>query len=81
LYESVGYLNALLMISFIVCSSYLPSENVNAHEDIFISPGMAGETFLKQLPSLLVVAGSLDPLLDDSVVFVHRVRQWKEEYV
>jgi len=71
----------MLMISFIVCSSYLPSENVNAHEDIFISPGMAGETFLKQLPSLLVVAGSLDPLLDDSVVFVHRVRQWKEEYV
>ncbi|KAK4525391.1 hypothetical protein GAYE_SCF12G3299 [Galdieria yellowstonensis] len=59
--------------------AYLPSENVNAHEDIFISPGMAGETFLKQLPSLLVVAGSLDPLFDDSVVFVHRVRQWKEE--
>lgn len=40
---------------------------------------MAFGNYLKQLPSLLVVAGSLDPLLDDSVGFVHRLRQWSRE--
>ncbi|GJQ10540.1 hypothetical protein GpartN1_g2331.t1 [Galdieria partita] len=58
--------------------AYLP-ENVNACEDVFISPGMASDTYLKQLPSVFVVAGGLDPLLDDSVVFVHRLRQWRED--
>ncbi|GJD08640.1 Hormone-sensitive lipase [Galdieria sulphuraria] len=47
----------------ICMKAYLP-ENVNAYED---------------LPSLLVIAGGLDPLLDDSVVFVHRLRRWRED--
>ncbi|EME30415.1 hormone-sensitive lipase [Galdieria sulphuraria] len=62
----------------ICMKAYLP-ENVNAYEDVFVSPGMASDTYLKKLPSLLVIAGGLDPLLDDSVVFVHRLRRWRED--
>jgi len=53
--------------------SYVP-EGADANADPFISPMVAGEEMLRGLPPVSVVTGSLDPLLDDSVMFAHRMR-------
>eukprot|EP00871_Galdieria_phlegrea_P003444 jgi/Galph1/40/GphlegSOOS_G4878.1 len=64
----------------ICMKAYLP-ENHNGHNDPFISPGMASERLLRQLPSMFIVVGGLDPLLDDAVEFVHRMQQLKRDQV
>lgn len=53
--------------------SYVPA-NEKPYEDPFISPLVAGPEALRELPPVTLLTGSLDPLLDDSVQFVHKLR-------
>jgi acetyl esterase/lipase len=39
---------------------------------MFVSPGLAPDSLLEQLPPIRVAVGSFDPLLDDSVEFTRR---------
>jgi hypothetical protein len=41
-------------------------------KDMFVSPGLAPDSLLAQLPPIRVAVGSFDPLLDDSVEFTRR---------
>jgi acetyl esterase/lipase len=45
------------------------------HSDPYISPLRAKEELLAEFPQCCVHVGSVDPLLDDSLSFVHRLRQ------
>mmetsp|Transcript_17813 Transcript_17813/g.29490 ORF Transcript_17813/g.29490 Transcript_17813/m.29490 type:complete len:137 (+) Transcript_17813:2-412(+) len=53
--------------------SYVPS-HIHPLSSCYISPAIAPDHLLRQLPPTYVMCGSLDPLLDDSVYFVRRLR-------
>mmetsp|Transcript_24267 Transcript_24267/g.67212 ORF Transcript_24267/g.67212 Transcript_24267/m.67212 type:complete len:176 (-) Transcript_24267:1082-1609(-) len=63
----------------------LPSALISAISEAYIPPGFhtkdplvspfyAGDEVLRRFPSVLLFASSMDPLLDDSVVFNERLR-------
>lgn len=58
-----------------VClDAYLPTAmRPNAMKDPLISPGFADEALLKQFPPTIIAVGDIDPLLDDSTFFAHRL--------
>lgn len=55
--------------------SYLPDDDDEAHDNPFVSPVSASDEQLRKLPRIAIACGALDPLLDDSVLFAHRLRE------
>eukprot|EP00741_Cyanophora_paradoxa_P019572 tig00021128_g18894.t1 len=53
--------------------SYVPP-GVDPLSSPFLSPAVAPDELLAKLPPVYVTAGTLDPLLDDAVYFVRRLR-------
>jgi acetyl esterase/lipase len=58
-----------------ISEAYLPSEQPGIDKkNPLASPLFASDLFLAKFPKTLVFASSTDPLLDDSVVFIQRLR-------
>lgn len=76
----LSFFDPLLPLSIMeLClQSYLPLEGSvdgeDADENPYLSPVVASAEQLKSLPPVTMVCGSLDPLLDDAVLFAHRLR-------
>jgi len=48
-------------------------------KDPLMSPLLASDDILKKFPKLIIVACSLDPLLDDSIDFIRRMKKLKKD--
>jgi acetyl esterase/lipase len=72
----LSFFDPLLPLSILdLClRAYVP-EGAHPHKDPFISPLVASPDALRALPPISLVAGALDPLLDDSVQFMHNLRR------
>eukprot|EP01063_Lacrimia_lanifica_P008292 TRINITY_DN15362_c0_g2_i2.p1 TRINITY_DN15362_c0_g2~~TRINITY_DN15362_c0_g2_i2.p1 ORF type:complete len:938 (+),score=326.71 TRINITY_DN15362_c0_g2_i2:51-2864(+) len=70
----LALMDALLPLGLLECclDAYV-GNRVEAVDDPLFSPIAASDALLKQLPPIRVLACELDPLLDDSVVFVGRL--------
>ncbi len=65
-----------LSVMEICMSSYLDQEaQERAPHDPYISPVVASMTQLRNLPKFCAIVGSLDPLLDDTVLLHHRLKE------
>eukprot|EP00178_Gracilaria_changii_P003818 TRINITY_DN157_c0_g1_i1.p1 TRINITY_DN157_c0_g1~~TRINITY_DN157_c0_g1_i1.p1 ORF type:complete len:754 (+),score=105.68 TRINITY_DN157_c0_g1_i1:5435-7696(+) len=53
--------------------SYVGEENADCNSAL-LSPTLASDEQLRCLPPITLLCGSLDPLLDDSALFAHRLR-------
>ena len=61
-----------------VADAYFPeSLRGKPHENPYISPICASDSILERFPPTHIVVGGLDPLLDDSIDFVTRLRRLK----
>lgn len=52
-------------------------ENTNVESDAYLSPWLASDEQLRNLPPVYMVAATFDPLLDDAVWPVH-IRYWAQ---
>lgn len=74
----LSFFDPLLPLSVMeICmSSYLDEEQQErAPHDPYISPVVASVTQLRNLPRFCAIVGSLDPLLDDTALLHHRLKQ------
>lgn len=74
----LSFFDPLLPLSVLeLCvKSYLPAgEEQKGQECELISPVVAEPDTLRGLPPITMVCGSLDPLLDDAILFAHRLRK------
>lgn len=56
--------------------AYIPEgDDGQGLKNPLLSPLVATDSQLRKLPRIAIVCGSLDPLLDDAVLFSHRLRQ------
>jgi hypothetical protein len=58
---------------------YVGPSSVDLHTNYYISPLLAPASLLARLPRLHIVCGERDPLVDDAVVFVGRVREARRQ--
>lgn len=63
-----------LSVLYLCLRSYIP-EGADPSTDPYISPLVAPDDALRALPPITLVVGSFDPLMDDAVVFAHRMRR------
>ncbi|XP_049849700.1 uncharacterized protein LOC126320007 [Schistocerca gregaria] len=64
-----------------LCLSAYVGENQDPRNDYFLSPLYAPDKYYAKLPSkILVMAGSFDPLLDDSIRFLRRLDFLNKKY-
>lgn len=73
----LSFFDPLLPLSVLeLCvKSYLPEGKLEkGRECSLLSPVVAKEEELRRLPRVCMVCGSLDPLLDDAVMFVQRLK-------
>lgn len=76
----LSFFDPLLPLSVLeLCvQSYLPEGQLEkGRECSLLSPVVASEEELSRLPEICMVCGSLDPLLDDAVMFAERLRAVK----
>lgn len=74
----LSFFDPLLPLSVMeLCmASYLDEEQqCRASTDPYISPVVASPQQLRDLPPVVAVVGSLDPLLDDTALLTHRLRK------
>ena len=64
------------LYQMLICQAYLANGG-DPFADFYISPLRAPLPLLARFPPLFIHVGEVDPLLDDSVGFVQRVRQAK----
>ena len=74
LYLHDGVLPALYQMR--ICQAYLTNGG-DPFNDCYISPLRASAALLARFPALFIHVGEVDPLLDDSVGFMRKVRQAK----
>lgn len=55
--------------------SYIPEGEEGVKKNALLSPALASTEQLRSLPPVTMVCGSLDPLLDDAVLFAHRMKE------
>lgn len=72
----LSFFDPLLPLSILdLClRAYVP-DGERPHDNPLISPLVAPSEALRALPPVAIIAGSLDPLLDDAVQFAHNLRQ------
>ncbi|KNC79242.1 hypothetical protein SARC_08352 [Sphaeroforma arctica JP610] len=61
-----------LGVLFACMESYTTPEQRDKY-DVLLSPALASDSLLRQLPPVYLAAAELDPLLDDSVTLAHRL--------
>ena len=58
---------------------YIGSCKVNLDTDYLLSPILAPTSLLARFPKTYIITGERDPMVDDTIIFSHRLRQAKLE--
>ncbi|CAN8073515.1 unnamed protein product [Agarophyton chilense] len=72
----LSFFDPMLPLSVLeLCLKSYVGENSQGHRNPLLSPTSASDEQLRCLPPISLLCGSLDPLLDDSALFLHRLRK------
>lgn len=77
----LSFFDPLLPLSVLeLCMTSYLDENYRkeAHCNPYISPVVASREQLRELPRIVTITGSLDPLLDDTALLAHRLKDIKK---
>jgi len=64
----------------LVRQAYVPKD-YNIASDFYLSPIQAPKQYLAQFPKTYVISAGFDPLLDDNILFVHKMKKYAQNGV